>query len=79
MAQMRLLVSVSVPHLTPLSFSALPAVKRLAVGFLYLVIYAIFSPYFPDSYFFTDKFEVRIASKKKSGDNLWYFLHYSIK
>lgn len=49
------------PHLTPLCFSALPAVKRFAVGFLFLVIYAIFSPYYQDSYFSTDEFEVRIA------------------
>lgn len=74
---MKLFVSISTPPLTPLCFSALPAVKRFAVGFLFLVIYAIFSPYFQDSYFLTDEFEVRIASKIKSGDNLWYFLHYS--
>lgn len=33
---------------------------RFALGFLFLVIYATFSPYFPDSYFLTDEFEVRI-------------------
>uniref|UniRef100_A0A674NSS9 Lysophospholipid acyltransferase 5 n=1 Tax=Takifugu rubripes TaxID=31033 RepID=A0A674NSS9_TAKRU len=31
-----------------LSFSALPAMRRFALGFLFLVIYAMFSPYFPD-------------------------------
>lgn len=34
--------------------------RRFALGFLFLVIYATFSPYFPDSYFLTDEFEVRI-------------------
>ncbi|CAF97830.1 unnamed protein product, partial [Tetraodon nigroviridis] len=37
----------------------LPAMKRFAVGFLFLVIYAIFSPYYPDSYFLTDEFEAQ--------------------
>uniref|UniRef100_H3CRG8 Lysophospholipid acyltransferase 5 n=1 Tax=Tetraodon nigroviridis TaxID=99883 RepID=H3CRG8_TETNG len=39
--------------------SVLPAMKRFAVGFLFLVIYAIFSPYYPDSYFLTDEFEAQ--------------------
>lgn len=51
--------------------------KRFAVGFLFLVIYAIFSPYYPDSYFLTDEFEVRIASKIKSRDNSLHSPHYS--
>uniref|UniRef100_A0A674MVF3 Lysophospholipid acyltransferase 5 n=1 Tax=Takifugu rubripes TaxID=31033 RepID=A0A674MVF3_TAKRU len=39
--------------------SALPAMRRFALGFLFLVIYAMFSPYFPDSYFLTDEFEAQ--------------------
>lgn len=35
--------------------------KRFALGFLCLVIYAIFSPHYPDSYFLTDEYEVRTA------------------
>lgn len=63
---MRLLASISIAHVAPLSFSILPAMKRFAVGFLFLVIYAIFSPYYPDGYFLTDEFEVRVTSKIKS-------------
>lgn len=33
--------------------------KRFALGFLCLVIYATFSPYYPDSYYLTDEYEVR--------------------
>lgn len=33
--------------------------KRFALGFLCLVIYAIFSPYYADSYYLTDEYEVR--------------------
>lgn len=35
--------------------------KRFALGFLCLVIYAIFSPHYPDSYYLTDEYEVRTA------------------
>ncbi|TKS82245.1 Lysophospholipid acyltransferase 5 [Collichthys lucidus] len=37
--------------------SIIPALKRFALGFLCLVIYAIFSPYYPDSYYLTDEYE----------------------
>lgn len=63
MTEMRFLASIFIPNFTPLSFSALPAMKRFAVGFLFLVIYAIFSPYYQDNYFLTDEFEVSIFSK----------------
>lgn len=69
--------TIFIPSFTPLSFSALPAMKRFAVGFLFLVIYAIFSPYYPDSYFLTDEFEVRITSEIKSRDKSLHSPHYS--
>lgn len=72
----RFLSSISIPILR-LSFSALPAMKRFALGFLFLVIYAIFSPYFPDSYFLTDEFEVRTDSTIKSHSNLHQFAAFS--
>lgn len=43
--------------------STLPALKKFAQGFLFLVVYAVFSPHYPDSYYLTDEFEVRILSK----------------
>ncbi|KAM8870208.1 lysophospholipid acyltransferase 5 isoform 1-T1 [Spinachia spinachia] len=39
--------------------SVIPATKRFALGFLCLVIYAIFSPYYPDSYFLTDEYDAQ--------------------
>ncbi|XP_074509378.1 lysophospholipid acyltransferase 5 isoform X2 [Sebastes fasciatus] len=39
--------------------SVIPAMKRFALGFLCLVIYAIFSPYYSDSYFLTDEYEAQ--------------------
>ncbi|XP_045901749.1 lysophospholipid acyltransferase 5 [Micropterus dolomieu] len=39
--------------------SIVPALKRFALGFLCLAIYAIFSPYYPDSYFLTDEYEAQ--------------------
>lgn len=39
--------------------SVIPAMKRFALGSLCLVIYAIFSPYYQDSYLLTDEFEVQ--------------------
>ncbi|XP_028280261.1 lysophospholipid acyltransferase 5 [Parambassis ranga] len=39
--------------------SVIPSIKRFAVGFLCLVIFTIFSPYFPDNYFLTDEFEAQ--------------------
>ncbi|XP_030249290.1 lysophospholipid acyltransferase 5 isoform X1 [Sparus aurata] len=39
--------------------SVIPAMKRFALGFLCLVIYAIFSPYYPDSYYLTDEYEAQ--------------------
>ncbi|XP_034730135.1 lysophospholipid acyltransferase 5 isoform X1 [Etheostoma cragini] len=39
--------------------SVIPAMKRFALGFLCLVIYAIFSPYYTDSYFLTDEYEAQ--------------------
>uniref|UniRef100_A0A3Q3X6H9 Lysophospholipid acyltransferase 5 n=1 Tax=Mola mola TaxID=94237 RepID=A0A3Q3X6H9_MOLML len=45
--------------------SAIPAMKRFSLGFLCLVIYAVFSPYYQDSYYLTDEFEAH---------PLWYRL-----
>ncbi|XP_051262078.1 lysophospholipid acyltransferase 5 isoform X1 [Dicentrarchus labrax] len=39
--------------------SVIPAMKRFALGFLCLVIYAIFSPYYPDSYYLTDEYDAQ--------------------
>uniref|UniRef100_A0A668VCR0 Lysophospholipid acyltransferase 5 n=1 Tax=Oreochromis aureus TaxID=47969 RepID=A0A668VCR0_OREAU len=39
--------------------SVVPAMKRFALGFLCLVIYAIFSPHYPDSYYLTDEYEAQ--------------------
>ncbi|XP_047453786.1 lysophospholipid acyltransferase 5 isoform X1 [Mugil cephalus] len=39
--------------------SVIPALKRFSLGFLCLVIYAIFSPYYPDSYYLTDEYEAQ--------------------
>ncbi|XP_034553176.1 lysophospholipid acyltransferase 5 [Notolabrus celidotus] len=39
--------------------SVVPAMKRFALGFLCLVIYAIFSPYYSDSYYLTDEYEAQ--------------------
>nr|XP_033780056.1 lysophospholipid acyltransferase 5 isoform X1 [Geotrypetes seraphini] len=36
--------------------SLMPAAKRLSLGFIYLSVYAIISPYLPDSYLLTDQF-----------------------
>lgn len=33
--------------------------KRFSLGLLCLVIYAIFSPHYPDSYYLTDEYDVR--------------------
>lgn len=43
--------------------SVLPAMKRFSLGFLCLAIYAIFSPSYPDSYYLTDEYEVRIRTQ----------------
>ncbi|XP_033837541.1 lysophospholipid acyltransferase 5 [Periophthalmus magnuspinnatus] len=39
--------------------SAIPALKRFALGFLCLSIYTVFSPYYPDSYYLTDEYEAQ--------------------
>uniref|UniRef100_A0A3Q3KR76 Lysophospholipid acyltransferase 5 n=1 Tax=Monopterus albus TaxID=43700 RepID=A0A3Q3KR76_MONAL len=36
--------------------SIIPAMKRFGLGFVCVVIYATFSPYFPNSYFLSDEF-----------------------
>ncbi|XP_029437729.1 lysophospholipid acyltransferase 5 [Rhinatrema bivittatum] len=36
--------------------SLMPAAKRLSLGLFYLTVFAILSPYLPDSYFLTDEF-----------------------
>lgn len=43
------------------STSVVPAMKRFALGFFYLVVFAVFSTYYQDSYFTTDEFEVRLC------------------
>lgn len=43
------------------STSVVPAMKRFALGFFYLVIFAVFSGYYQDSYFATDEYEVRLC------------------
>lgn len=60
-------VNLIISHLHCVSFShsVLPATKRFALGFLCLVIYAIFSPYYPDSYFLTDEYDVRTTKCSK--------------
>ncbi|CAN9513736.1 unnamed protein product [Ophioblennius macclurei] len=39
--------------------SAAPAMKRFALGFLCLVIYAIFGPHYSDNYYLTDEYEAQ--------------------
>ncbi|XP_069551715.1 lysophospholipid acyltransferase 5 [Brachyistius frenatus] len=39
--------------------SVVPAMKRFALGFVCLVIYAIFSPYYTDNYYLTDEYEAQ--------------------
>lgn len=39
--------------------------KRFTLGFVCLLIYTIFSPYYPDSYYLTDEYEVRTRIEKK--------------
>ncbi|XP_077454378.1 lysophospholipid acyltransferase 5 isoform X1 [Stigmatopora argus] len=39
--------------------SVLPAVKRFSLGFFFLVIFAIFSPHYPDSYYLTDEYDAQ--------------------
>uniref|UniRef100_A0A667YCA2 Lysophospholipid acyltransferase 5 n=1 Tax=Myripristis murdjan TaxID=586833 RepID=A0A667YCA2_9TELE len=39
--------------------SVIPAMKRFALGLLCLVIYTIFSPHYPDSYYLTDEYEAQ--------------------
>ncbi|XP_020504768.1 lysophospholipid acyltransferase 5 [Labrus bergylta] len=39
--------------------SVIPALKRFALGFLCLTIYAIFSPYYTDGYYLTDEYEAQ--------------------
>uniref|UniRef100_A0A3B4ZAE4 Lysophospholipid acyltransferase 5 n=1 Tax=Stegastes partitus TaxID=144197 RepID=A0A3B4ZAE4_9TELE len=39
--------------------SVVPAMKRFSLGFLCLLIYAIFSPYYPDSYYLTAEYEAQ--------------------
>uniref|UniRef100_A0A8C5HQW5 Lysophospholipid acyltransferase 5 n=1 Tax=Gouania willdenowi TaxID=441366 RepID=A0A8C5HQW5_GOUWI len=39
--------------------SVIPAMKRFGLGLLCLVIYTIFSPYYPDSYYLTDEYEAQ--------------------
>lgn len=48
------------PYLAPFSPSVGPAMKRFALGILCLAVYAVFGPYFPDNYFLTDEYEVRM-------------------
>ncbi|XP_026226380.1 lysophospholipid acyltransferase 5 isoform X1 [Anabas testudineus] len=43
------------PGKPPNSF--IPALKRFGLGFVCVVIYTIFSPYYQDSYFLTDEYE----------------------
>lgn len=42
--------------------SVFPAMKRFGLGFLFLAIYTIFAPYYQDSYYLTDEFEVRVKT-----------------
>uniref|UniRef100_A0A673WQ44 Lysophospholipid acyltransferase 5 n=1 Tax=Salmo trutta TaxID=8032 RepID=A0A673WQ44_SALTR len=39
--------------------SVIPAMKRFSLGLLCLVIYAIFSPHYPDSYYLTDEYDAQ--------------------
>ncbi|XP_028984858.1 lysophospholipid acyltransferase 5 isoform X1 [Betta splendens] len=39
--------------------SLIPALKRFGLGFVCLVLYAVFSPYYPDSYYLTDEYEAQ--------------------
>ncbi|XP_053182429.1 lysophospholipid acyltransferase 5 [Scomber japonicus] len=39
--------------------SVIPAMKRFGLGFVCLLLYTIFTPYFPDSYFLTDEYEAQ--------------------
>ncbi|KAM4600839.1 lysophospholipid acyltransferase 5 [Polymixia lowei] len=39
--------------------SVIPAMKRFTLGLLCLVIYTIFSPHYPDSYYLTDEYELQ--------------------
>ncbi|XP_074540435.1 lysophospholipid acyltransferase 5 isoform X2 [Halichoeres trimaculatus] len=39
--------------------SVIPAMKRFVLGFLCLVIFAIFSPHYADSYYLTDEYEAQ--------------------
>ncbi|XP_034467003.1 lysophospholipid acyltransferase 5 isoform X1 [Hippoglossus hippoglossus] len=39
--------------------SVIPAMKRFGLGFVCLVIYTIFSPYYAESYFLTDEYEAQ--------------------
>lgn len=43
------------------STSVVPAMRRFALGFFYLVVFAVFSTYYQDSYFTTDEFGVRLC------------------
>ncbi|XP_008321008.1 lysophospholipid acyltransferase 5 [Cynoglossus semilaevis] len=39
--------------------SIIPALKRFTLGFFFLVIYTIFGPHYPDSYYLTDEYEAQ--------------------
>ncbi|XP_060777601.1 lysophospholipid acyltransferase 5 [Neoarius graeffei] len=39
--------------------SIIPALKRFCLGSLFLLIFTIFGPYYPDNYFLTDEFEAQ--------------------
>lgn len=52
------------PYLAAFSSSFVPAMKRFALGILCLAVYAVFGPYFPDNYYLTDEYEVRLCSNK---------------
>uniref|UniRef100_A0AAQ5XD76 Lysophospholipid acyltransferase 5 n=1 Tax=Amphiprion ocellaris TaxID=80972 RepID=A0AAQ5XD76_AMPOC len=54
--------------------SVVPAMKRFGLGFLCLLIYAIFSPYYPDSYYQTAEYEVRTASVWRTDSTEQYVL-----
>lgn len=57
--------------------SVIPAMKRFGLGFVCLLIYTIFSPYYPDSYYLTDEYEVRMAIWLKSTVYTYIFQYES--
>lgn len=44
------------------SFSVLPAMKRFFLGLVCLTVFTVGGPYFPDSYFLTEEYEVSGAA-----------------